>query len=434
MKRVLAILLALSFALGTVTVGSFAFGPEPARAQEGPIQIRLWRHTSDLMPELEASRAAIEGFNESQDQWEIVWEELPQESYADSVSAAALSGDLPCVLDFDGPTVPNFAWSGYLMPLDDFVTDELLEDMLPSAVGRYAGHIWALGQFDAALAIFGRRSVLEENGIRIPQGLDDPWTLDEFNEILTTLASLDEFETAIDMFTFYSGEWWTYAFSPILQSFGGDLIDRETYLTAEGFLNGPEAIEWGEWFQWLFQSGLADPQAPDDQAFVQGRAALAYIGNWYYPVLYEAWGDDLVIMPVPDYGNGPAIGGGSWQWGISSTCEYPEGAWAFIEYIMQPEQVAAMSDATGLIPATFSGAELTENYSEGGKLRIFVEMSNAWAIMRPPTPGYPTISAVFENAAREIALGADVQDTLDDAVDAIDQDIADNDGYGFAEE
>ncbi len=403
-----------------------------AIAQDEPTEITLWRHTSDLMPELEASRAAIEAFNESQSEYVIVWEELPQESYTDSITAASLAGELPCVLDFDGPTVPNFAWAGHLMPLTDYISDELKDDLLPSAMGTYQDDIYSVGQFDAAVAIFGLRSVLEANDIRIAT-IEEPWTLEEFNAALETLGALEEYETAIDMFTFYSGEWWPYAFSPILQSFGGDLIDRETYLSADGVLNGEEALAFGEWFQWLFESGLADPAAPDDQAFVQGRAALAYIGNWYYPTLYETWGDDLVIMPVPDYGNGPAVGGASWQWGISSSCETPDGAWAFLEFILQPEYVAAMSDVTGLIPATASGALLTENYGEEGVLRIFVEESTEWSVMRPETPAYPIIASEFEKAMTEIALGADVQEMLDLAVDAIDQDIADNEGYGFGE-
>jgi multiple sugar transport system substrate-binding protein len=92
-----------------------------------------------------------------------------------------------------------------------------------------------------------------------------------------------------------------------------------------------------------------------------------------------------------------------------------------------------MSDATGLIPSTAGGAALTENYAPDGPMNIFVQISNAYAVMRPPTPGYPVIASTFENAAREISLGADIQDMLDDAVDAIEQDIEDNGGYGFGE-
>ena len=41
------------------------------------------------------------------------------------------------------------------------------------------------------------------------------------------------------------GEWYPYAFSPFLQSFGGDMIDRETMTSAEGVLNGEEAAALG---------------------------------------------------------------------------------------------------------------------------------------------------------------------------------------------
>ncbi len=33
-----------------------------------------------------------------------------------------------------------------------------------------------------------------------------------------------------------------------------------------------------------------------------------------------------LLLPPPDLGTGPKIGGGSWQWAISSTCEEVEGA------------------------------------------------------------------------------------------------------------
>ena len=51
--------------------------------------------------------------------------------------------------------------------------------------------------------------------------------------------------------------------------------------------------------------------------------------------------------------------------------------------------------------------------------------------MRPPTPGYLRLSSEFEQAAIKIRDGNNVQDTLDDAVDAINQDIQDNNNYGF---
>lgn len=401
-----------------------------AESTSGKTVLSLWTHSAGNENEMNVIGKAVKDFNAKQDKYEVTVEAFPQASYNDSVAAASVAGSLPCIIDLDGPTVPNFAWSGYIQPLP--ITDAELDEMgiAPAAVGRYQDKVYSLGQFDVALVLYARQSVLEKFGIRIPT-VEQPWTLDEFNGILKTLKDSGEFEYALDLGTGGSGEWWPYAYSPMLQSFGGDLIDRNTFLTAEGVLNGPEAVAWGEWFQNLFKEGYANPTPPDDQAFYQGRTALWYTGSWAANDVVKNLGDDGLFLPTVDFGKGPKIGGASWQWGISSACENPEGAWEFISYLMEPEQVALMSTTTGLIPTTPAAAALTENYKEGGPYRIFFDMANKFALLRPPTPGYLKLSSEFEQAGIAIRDGSNVQDTLDDAVDAIDRDIQDNNGYGF---
>jgi len=87
----------------------------------------------------------------------------------------------------------------------------------------------------------------------------------------------------------------------------------------------------------------------------------------------------------------------------------------------------------GLVPSTLSAAALTENYAPGGPLEVFFELSNAQALIRPPTPAYLSAALTFEKALADIANGADVINALDSAVDEIDADIEDNDGYGFGD-
>ena len=62
---------------------------------------------------------------------------------------------------------------------------------------------------------------------------------------------------------------------------------------------------------------------------------------------------------------------------------------------------------------------------------MFFDFAKAFAKVRPQTPGYLTISSQFEQAGLSIRDGGNVQDALDDAVDNIEQDIADNNGFGF---
>jgi multiple sugar transport system substrate-binding protein len=391
-------------------------------------ELTMWTHSAGNPAELEVYEKIVADFNDSQDGYEVVMESFPQGAYNDAIVAAAASGDLPCLLDMDGPIVPNWAWAGYIQPLglDPAVTD----DLLPTAVGRYQDEIYSAGYWDAALAVFARQSVLDENGIRVPT-FEEPWTQEEFDEALTTLQGAG-YETPLDIGAEDTGEWWSYAYSPMLQSAGGDLVERDTMLTADGALNGPEAVEFFTWFQGLFDQGLAsDSGEIGNEEFNNDEVALSYTGVWNAMDSLDAVGDDLLILPPPDLGNGPVIGGASWQWGISAECDAADGAREYLEFSFKPEYIAEFADKQVVIPAMAEAEELSENFGEGDPLQPFVELSQRYALERPPTPAYPVISSVFERAAKDIMNGADVQSTLDQAVQEIDANIESNDGYGF---
>lgn len=413
--------IAFPFALSLLAMATSALA--------APTEITMWRHESGDV-EVEVVRSMIDGFNKSQNKYKVVYENLPKGSYTQSVTAGAVAKKLPCLIDMDQPTVANFAWSGHIRPIGDLVDKNVVSQMLNGGKGEYKGILYSVGQFDAALGIFARKSALDKAGLRTPT-IDKPWTLAEFNDALAKLKTLPDYEYVIDMHNTFDGEWWTYAFSPWMQSFGGDLIDRQTMTHADGVLNGTEAVAFGKWFQSLYTKGYANKKPADDKSFVLGRVPLDYMGNWAYAEAKEKWGDDLIVLLPPDFGKGSKIGAASWQYGISSTCATPEGAAAFINYMLEPKQIAANSAATKLIPITQAGADISPDYKPGGPLRFYYEFSKKFALVRPGTPGYPFLTSTYEKAMRAIVNGADVQRTLDDAADAIDRNIKDNKGYGF---
>jgi multiple sugar transport system substrate-binding protein len=394
----------------------------------GPEKIRLWTHAAGNPAELGVIQQIIKDFNASQDRYRVVHEAFPQGAYNDAVTAAAASGDLPCVLDVDGPVVASWAWAGYVTRLD--LPAEVTDRWLPSALGRYKDELYSIGFWDAALALYARRSVLARYGIRVPTARS-PWTLAEFDAALVALRSRGEFRYAIDLGTGGGGEWWSYAFSPLLQSFGGDLIDRESMTTAENALNGPAAVRFGQWWQGLFGRKLANPQeAADRVAFTDGTAALAWNGNWGAGDAIAKYGDDVLFLPPPDLGAGPKIGGQSWQWAVSAGCDQPAGALEYLKFSLDTRYVAAFANKIGLIPATEEAAAQVEAYKPGGRSRVFADYSRAFAVIRPPTPAYPVISSVFEKALQDLKSGAPVKATLDHAVDEIDKNIRSNNNYG----
>lgn len=439
LHRLLVLLLTALFvaACGAPSAGAPTTAPAPAAdapAENEPITLTLWYHGAGNEVERTTLTQIIDDFNASQDQYTVVRQDFPQASYNDSVVAAALAGNLPDIIDVDGPVMPNWAWSGYLAPLQ--LPADATANFLPGALGYWDNQLYSVGLWDAAVALFARKSVLEANNIRIPT-LEQPWTMEEFDAALVTLQATGDFEYPLDVGMAWTGEWYPYAFSPWLQSFGGDVIDRSTFLTAEGALNGPEALAFGEYWQSLFERelvpGTSQDSADRETGFLEGRYAIQWNGNWAALAAYEQFGDDLLFLPAPDFGNGSKIGAASWQFGVAATSEHQEGANAFIAFAIQDKYLAAFSDGIGLIPATASAAELTQNYATGGPLAVFFELSEAQALIRPPTPAYLTAARVFEKAMADIANGSDVATALDAATDEINADIEANNGYGFSE-
>jgi multiple sugar transport system substrate-binding protein len=403
--------------------GSSTNGGSSASAKK----VSMWSHAAGNDQEIATVKEAIADFNAAQSNYEVVLEEFPQESYNDSIAAAAASRTLPCIVDVDGPIMPNWAWAGYLQPIS--IDPALEESLLPGAKGYYNGELYAAGAWDAALGLLVRQSTLDAVGARVPT-IDNPWTKDEFDGLLAAIDATGSYDYAIDWGNGWTGEWFPYAYSPLMQSFGGDLIERTAFESADGVINSPESVAFGEWFGGTFASGYANPaQTGDRTEFIAGTIAIQYNGNWAVKDAAEALGDDLLILPPPNFGNGPKIGAASWQFGVSSTCEEAAGATEFIEFILQDEYIVAFANRIGLIPATANAAAEVPSYAPGGEFADFVTFSNEFGVLRPPTPAYLAISTIYEKAIADIINGANAKQALDAAADEIDANLASNNFY-----
>lgn len=423
--RILATSVAAAALVGTL--GACGKGSASATS-EGSNEITMWTHNAGNPDELKAVQSIVDSYNKSPDaKAQIKVQAFPQDSYNDSVVSAAASGKLPCLVDIDGPNVPNWAWAKYLAPLK---LDVDLSKNLPSTVAKWDGETYAVGTYDVSLAMLSRKSDLAAAGVRIAT-VEKPWTKDEFQEALTKLKALGKWEHPLDMGTGGTGEWLPYAYSPFLQSFGGDLINRDGFQTADGSLNGEEAVQWAQWFRGLADEGFMATKSGKDpvQDFVNNKSAIVYTGSWAADTAMTAVKDDLAIMPTVDLGNGPKVGGGSWQWGVTSGCANSEAAMDYLSYSLKPENIAAMAKATATIPATDEAAAMLPEFAEGGASRIFMDFSRGYAVMRPETPAYRFIATEYGKAVQDILAGADAKTVLDKTVKAIDANIKSNGGY-----
>ncbi|MES3020208.1 MAG: extracellular solute-binding protein [Pseudomonadota bacterium] len=401
-----------------------------AHAMAAPVDIAVWRHdTGDL--EMAASKSMVERFNRAQDKWKVTVQAIPQGSYTESITAASLVGQLPCVLAIDQPTVPNFAWAGHVRALDELLPRAALAPLLPGGRGTYKGKLYSVGQFDVVLLLYARRSMLAAQGVRVAS-MDQPYTAPEFHAILSKVKAGGRYRFPLDLNGRAKGEWVSYAFSPWLQSAGADLIDRGDYLRVDGVLNSDAALGVARYYARLFKDKLAERKPADERGWEQGRSLFQYTGSWKAREYVEQFGDDLVAMPPPDFGHGPKAGAASWQWAVARSCPHPAGAAAFLAHLLKPAEMAEMSRLTGLIPVSEESAALTKHYRPGGDWRIYFDFAARYAVPRPATPAYPVISSSFDKALSDLRGGKDPAEAMDEAVEAIEHNIARNKGYGFA--
>lgn len=386
----------------------------------GPAPLQVWAHEGREVERQILSRQ-LERFQLAHPGRAMELTFLPEGGYNSQVQAAALAGQLPDLLEFDGPLLYRYVWQGDLLSLEPLLDVSIRSNLLPSLEqqGTYRGHLYSVGVFDSGLALYGRKSMLARVKARRPDRPEDAWTQAEFTQILKDLAREDPDGQVLDLKLNYQGEWFTYAFSPALASAGTDLQH----------LGSPAAARVLSRFQDWHQRGLIDPDL-DDAAFLKGRVALSWAGHWEYPRYAQRWGSDLCLIPLPNFGLGSRSGQGSWNWAITSHCRQPERAAEFLEFLLEDPQVLEMTAGNGAVPGTLSAIVRSPLYREDGPLRLFaVQLTQGWCEPRPATPAYPFLTSVFQQAMQDVLHGAPVPEVLNTAAQDIRQDDLDNQGY-----
>ena len=399
--------------------------------------LSIWAHQGQPT-EVTALQAAVAGFNSSQSEITAELKLIPEADYTKSVQAAS-ADELPDVIEIDGPNVASMVYDQKIQPISGLVSSDTVSNQTDSikVQNTVNNELYAISQFNAGLGLAGNKSLLDAAGVQYPTSIDDPWTADEFTAALGTLAAANAANggKALDIKESYglTGEWATFGFSPIVWSAGGNLIQDNK---SEGVLNSPEVVaamtQFQSWKQYV------DPN-PSDDAFPTGKVALSWFGHWMYPSYSEALGDNLVVMPLPAWGDGVKTGQGSWTWGVSAKSANSEGAGKFLDFLASDENVTAMTEANGAPPATKSAFDSSALYKSGGPLYLLTQQlekscgttpaPDCIATSRPVTAGYPVVTKAFATAVDEIYKGADPQTALDAAAKAIDTDFADNNNY-----
>lgn len=344
-------------------------------------------------------------------------------SYDDKVSAAVTSKTLPDVMMVDGPYVSTYAENGLIIPIEEYISSEDKEDLMPGALmqNTYNGKLYAYSITESSVALYYNIDMLKAAGIemRIPENPQDALTWAEYEEIAKALTKDGVVGTNIIL---DKGEGMIYALLPFYTTAGAELISEDGSV-ASGYFNSEASYDATEFLNNLIQNGYANVD-PIENEFANQKAAtmisgsyqLANADNWEFD-----WG--VTYYPIKEAGATAASPCGDWVFTVTSSSKNPEAAAEFISFICSVENSTENARVNSKIPARSSVMEASEEWGAYPN-SIFKEQLLETSYARPRTPVYATLTSEFSNGLFDIFSGADIQKTLDEAAATIDKEYA----------
>jgi multiple sugar transport system substrate-binding protein len=433
------------------SVAEPAHGPCGA-SDPGPVTITMSTHATDAssggtgsggagsggVNRLAVYRSLIDRFNATVGRQQGITVRLTDYSeanYEHALGSAIDEGHVPDVVEVDAPFVANFAYRQLIRPLGNCVSPQKLSTFIPSVVanGRYHRQQYTLGAYDSGMGLWVNRAALQKAGVRIPTSAADAWTVVEFDSILKDLQAYG-YPTPLNIeWGDDAGELRSFAFGPVLLSAGTGMLSADGR-TSDGALNSPQAAWALNWFREWSSQGLVDLDTDpggNDRNFIAGRSAISWAGHWAGDAYRKALGDNLILVPLPNFGKGSKVFTGSWSFALSARSAHPQAAWALIDYLTNPEASKALATVESAIPAVKADLAADPLYQPGGQRYLYLQDLNDSAVAqpRPASPAYLAARDQFSLAFGNIIQGVSARSALRVASTRVQQEIRLNDGY-----
>ncbi|HSL00079.1 MAG TPA: ABC transporter substrate-binding protein [Rubrobacteraceae bacterium] len=344
----------------------------------------------------------IDQFNkENEDGITVTYRQMPADTgqYFDQVRTEFQSGSAN--IDIIGSDViwpAQFAANGYYLDLSDRFPEDERSAFLeaPMRSNTWDDKPFGVPWYTDSGMLYYRQDLLEESGFSEP-----PQTWEELKEMADRVKQDSGTKFG---FVFQGAEYeggvcnmleyvWTH---------GGDALDPND--PNKVIIDSPESAAGFATARSLIEDGVA-PEAvstyKEDEsqaAFLNGDAV--FMRNW--PYIYALAADEseskvrqnqigVAAMPVGATGDGTFSTLGGWNFSINANSQNPDGAWAFVQYMTDPEQQKMLALETARIPTRTQLLDDQEILEELPVIRLGKE-AIARTRPRPVSPYYSDMS------------------------------------------
>ena len=298
----------------------------------------------------------------------------------------------PDILQLDVIWTPEFAAAGWILPLDRFLPDTAAFFPSTIAANRWQDSLYALPWFADVGMLYWRTDLMGA----------PPATFDD----LVRQARRAQQKGGPRYGLVWQGaryEGLITTFLEYLGAYGGRILDGgRVVVNSEAGLRALTEMR-----DEIYGNGIVPTTVltwhEEETRFAFQNGEAAFMRNWpyAYPLMQDSSDSRVAgkfaVAPMPaGPGGSPTAAIGGAQLAINRHTEYPEAAWAVIDYLTQPEQMRERAEVVGQFP-TRSGLYQDPDLASGlaippAMVRRIIE----YAVPRPVTPVYTQLSEILQ--------------------------------------
>ncbi len=370
---------------------------QPTPKPPEPITISFWHiYSEDEMNMLE--QTLIPRFEAAHPGVTVESVQIPYNEFRRKLLTAIAGGSAPDLIRSDIIWVPEFAYMGALVALDELMADfsAYQEAVFPGPLSTnfFKGHYYGLPLDTNCRVLVYNQAMFDAAGIAGP-----PATMDAFLDACTKIKALGE-----DKYCFADGGTYAWAVNPWIWSFGGRVTDPDITV-ASGYLDGAKTEDAYDFLKGLVDDGYMHPGILGGGVdawggFGNDEIAMLLEGPWFPTIFGTEKEYGFALMPAGAGGGISVVGGEDIV--LFQQSQHKEEAADFIRFMLSEESQLAMADV-GQMPvlSALLDTDYMKNHAYYG---IFLEqLNNAWA--RTPHPNFTKMEEVYNLAGASFLRG-----------------------------
>ncbi|RIH90965.1 sn-glycerol-3-phosphate-binding periplasmic protein UgpB [Calidithermus terrae] len=361
------------------------------------VEITVWHSVNDP-----ALRQLIQGFNRAQD--EVRVEEVYAGDHNELVTrlqAAVAARRQPEVVFLEVTRFGLFAERGVLERLEPYLRSDpaLQADLLPAArsVSTYRNRTYVLPLVVVVPVMYYNKALFEQAGLDPAR---PPRTWGELEAAARRLSREGQWGVNIP------GQWVRWAF---VKQNGGEWIDEGGRV----LINAAPSVAAYEYLLGLVRQGSASREAAlkEDvgrQLFYAGRVGVTFDSSGNYGFYAQNVGFELGVAALPCQVKCAApIGGTAMGMTAAAPPEKKRAAWAFMRYLLHPENNARLVTQSNFMPlrqSTLERPEVQAHFRTNPQWQLFNQQLKV-AFPRPRPPAMPAIRLMEETVWQSMVVG-----------------------------